>query len=101
MKKFAELLSEDRRLVILQLIQEAGGSANESVLRQGLEQTGNTAELTYHKVRDELRFLEEAGCVRLSWYGDKIAVAHITKRGVDCVAGQIKIEGVKKPSLGL
>jgi hypothetical protein len=98
--KFAETLAQDRRLALLKLISEAGGSANESVLRQGLFMLGHTAGITYQTVREEMRFLEDAGCVRLEWFDDKVAVARITKRGMDCVAGQITIEGVKKPSLG-
>lgn len=100
-KSFAESLKEDRRLVILKLIGEAGGTANESVLRQGLEMAGHVAGVNYQTVRDELRHLEEAGCVKLEWFEDKFAVAKITKRGVDCAAGAIKVEGVKCPSLGV
>jgi hypothetical protein len=98
--KFADALAQDRRLALLRLIGEAGGTANESVLRQGLEMLGHTAGVTYQTVREELRVLEDAGCVRLEWFNDKVAVARITKRGADCAAGQIKVEGVKRPSLG-
>jgi hypothetical protein len=99
--KFSEALAQDRRLAMLRLINEAGGSANESVLRQGLEMLGHMAGLTYQVVRDDMRFLEEAGCVRLEWFEDKISVARITKRGVDCAAGQIKVEGVKRAAVGI
>lgn len=100
-KTFAQILAEDRRLAILLIIRDAGGAANESVLRQGLEMLGHTAELTQDKVREELRFLEEAGCVRLDWFKDKVVVARITMRGIDCAAGQVRVEGVKRPSLGV
>jgi hypothetical protein len=99
--KFAEALQQDRRLVILKLIGESGGSANESVLRQGLQMAGHVAGVDYQTVRDELRFLEDAGCVRLQWFEDKFAVAQLTKRGVDCAAGAVEVKGVKKPSLGV
>jgi len=99
--KFAEALAQDRRLAMLKLIAEADGSANERVLKTGLQMLGHTAGLTDTAVRDELRFLEDAGCVRLEWFADKIAVAHITRRGIDCAEGQIRVDGVKKPSLGL
>jgi hypothetical protein len=99
--KFEEALAQDRRPVILKLISEAGGTANESVLRQGLELLGHIAGVTYQTVRDELRFLEDAGCVKLEFFGDRVAVATITRRGVDCAEGRIKVEGVKRPSMGV
>ncbi len=99
--KFAEALAQDRRLVILKLIMEAGGAANESVLRQGLELLGHTAGVNYQTVRDELRFLEEAGCVKVEWFEDRVAVAAVTKRGVDCAEGRTRVEGVKRPSIGV
>jgi len=99
--KFAEALAQDRRLVILKLVAEAGGTANESVLRQGLELLGHTAGVTHETVRDELRFLEETGCVKVEWFEDRVAVARITKRGVDCAEGRIRVEGVKRPSIGV
>ena len=98
---FVEALKQDRRLAMLRLIGESGGAANESVLRQGLEMLGHTAGVTYQTVRDEMRFLEDAGCVKLEWFDDKVAVARITKRGIDAVAGQIEVKGVKRPSLGV
>jgi Fe2+ or Zn2+ uptake regulation protein len=99
--KFGEALAQDRRLATLKLINEAGGAANESVLRQGLEMLGYMAGMTYQTVRDDLRFLEEAGCVKVDWFDDRVAIAKITRRGVDCAAGQIRVEGVKRPSIGL
>jgi hypothetical protein len=101
MKKFAQTLAEDRRLAMLRIIGESGGSANESVLRQGLEMLGHMAGVNYQTVRDDLRFLEDAGCVRLDWYEDRVAVARITKRGADCAAGQMDVEGVKRSPPGI
>lgn len=99
--KFSEALAQDRRLAALKLIGEAGGSANESVLRQGLEMLGHMAGMNYQTVREDLRFLEDAGCVKVEWFEDRVAIAKITKRGVDCAAGQIRVEGVKRPALGV
>lgn len=99
--KFAEALQRDRRLVILRLLNDTGGSLNESVIRDGLRDLGHVSGLTDELVRDELRYLEGVGCIVIKWFGDRIMVAVLTKRGVDCVAGSIEVEGVKKPSLGV
>ena len=97
---FAEALSQDRRLAILRLLVEANGDANESVLRDGLTMLGHTSGLTFDAVREDLRFLEGAGLIRLEFVQVKIAVAHITRRGVEVAKGAATVEGVKKPSLG-
>lgn len=99
--KFAEALAQDRRLAILKLIVEASGHANESVLRNGLELLGHNAALTRQAVREDLQFLEERALVKLNWYEDKIAVAHITERGVEVSEGRVLIEGVKRPGIGV
>lgn len=100
MSKFAEALAEDRRLAMLKLLVEADGLANESVLRSGLELLGHHAGLTREAVREDLRFMEDRGLIRLEWFGDKIAVAHIKRRGVEVSEGRERVEGIKRPSLG-
>lgn len=98
---YAEVLAEDRRLAILKLLAESGGSGNESVLRTGLEMLGHTAELTRDNVRKDILFLNECGLVVMEWFSDKIVVCKITKRGVDVANGRERVEGVKKPSVGV
>lgn len=97
---FREALAEDRRCAILRLLVEAEGEANESVLRSALAMLGHSRELTKDNVRNDLRFLEERGLVTLNWYEDKVVVAKISRRGVECAEGKVRVEGVKKPSLG-
>ncbi|HEY2070698.1 MAG TPA: hypothetical protein VGG48_14165 [Rhizomicrobium sp.] len=96
----AEIAAAHRRLSILKLLVESNGDANESVLREALAQLGLTAGLTREAVRMDLRFLETAGCIRLEWFDDKLAVAHVLERGADVAAGTIAITGIKKPSFG-
>lgn len=98
--KFSEALQQDRRLAMLRLMVEAGGTLNESVMRDGLEQLGHSNGLTADVVREDLRFLEKVGCLRIDWFADKVMIARILRRGVDCAAGAIRVEGVKRPSLG-
>jgi hypothetical protein len=100
MNGFAEALAEDRRLAELKLLLEAGGSANESVLETGLEALGHTTALTRENIRADLKFLEDRALVRLSYFNDKICVAHITRRGVEVAEGRTKVEGIKRPSIG-
>lgn len=97
---FKQYLTEDRRLAILRLLTETGGVLNESVLRSGLENIGHVAGLTCEVVRADLKFLEERGLLRQEWYGDKLVVAYISKRGVDVSKGRAVVAGVKKPSVG-
>jgi hypothetical protein len=97
---YAEARDQDRRLVILRLLEESDGSANEGMLRTGLDMLGHGVKLTRQVVRADLDLLEKAGCVRLEWFDDKIVVAHLTERGVDCVHGRVEVHGVKKPGIG-
>lgn len=97
---FAQALAEDRRLGILRLLCEAGGEANESVLTKGLEMLGHSALLTRNAVREDLQFLDDRGLIRLEWFADKVAVAHIKRRGVEVSEGKEHVEGVKRPALG-
>lgn len=100
MTTFAQKIAEDRRLSILRLLLEAGGSANESILRDGLELLGLSAGLTRDAVRADLAFLDERGLVRQEWFQDKLIVAHIRKRGVEVAQGKERVEGISAPSIG-
>lgn len=98
-KEYLDHLSANRRLALLRLLVDTGGSANESVIHQSLELLGfrRTARDT---IRDDIRFLEENGSIKTNWYGT-VQVCDITKRGVDIADGRIQVEGVKPPSIGI
>jgi hypothetical protein len=98
---FEQTLAEHRRLSILLLLVEANGCANESILQTGLEQIGLQAGLTRDRVREDLRFLETAGAVKLEWFGGKLAVATVTLRGAEIARGRDFVEGIKRPSIGV
>ncbi len=91
-------IAENRRLCLLRLLKD-GGSANESVLHTGLELLGFRRE-PRDRVRDDLRFLLNAGLITVEWFSD-VQVCDITRRGVDAADGAITVEGVKKPSIGV
>ena len=99
MSKYLEVLKTDRRLCILRLLTEINGSANESVLKTGLEALGHV-RLSRDDIRDDLKFLIDKGCLIDQWY-DSVQVVTITRRGVETAEGIIVIEGIKQPSIGV
>jgi hypothetical protein len=102
MSSLREIAAVHRRIGILRILAspDVAGSANESVLKDALEDLGLEAGLTREAVREDLRFLEKCGAVRLEWFDDKLMKAHITERGVDIAKGRVIVEGIKRPSLG-
>ena len=94
--KFAELLREDRRLVILRALEEdAGYSQNESVLQSVLQMFGH--KMSRDQVRTELAWLAEQGLITLEHVAT-VDVATLTTRGEDVACGNITVPGVKRPS---
>ena len=100
---FADHLAASRRLALLRLLVENEGSANESVLRTGLAQLGFGGRLgTVEAVRVDIKFLAERGLAKEDWYGGKVLVASITKRGVAFTRRETEeIEGIEYPDLGV
>ena len=91
---FAQLVTEDMRLVMLRAIAEEGHSLNESMLADVLELFGHS--VSRDQVRTQMRWLEEQGLVTIEGVAG-ILVAHITNRGCDCADGKCRIDGVKRP----
>lgn len=96
MINFADHLAADRRLALLRTLRDLDGHANESVLLDGLHLLGHS-RTTSADVRDDLDLLKAAAAITLTYFADKVAVAHLTERGLDIAAGRIAIEGVKRP----
>ncbi len=99
MSGFKKYLSEDRRLRILELLRDSGGSINEDVIRIGLENMGH-AKLSRRVVREDLRFLIGHGLIVDEWIDD-LQIATLTKRGVETADGLVEVTGVKRPSIGI
>ncbi len=101
MAGFAQLLSEDRRLVILRVLSEDQHySANDSVLKKVLERIGHA--MSRDQVRGELQWLEDQRLVtveRLSAGASpgEVWVAHLTEDGADVARGR-PYPGVARPS---
>lgn len=98
---YSENLKANRRLAILKLMIEDGGESNESVLEMGLRSLGHVPELDRRYVREQIRFLEEADCLVVTLFKDKVMVVKITDRGCAVARGGIKIDGIAQPGLGL
>lgn len=97
MKTYIEHLREERRLVILRLLQElAGYTANSSILATGLSSLGVPA--SRDQVHTELDWLAEQGLVIQEDLGIGVRTATLTSRGGDVAQGLAIVSGVKRPS---
>lgn len=95
---FARLLSEDRRLVLLRILDCAPGcEANHYILRDALDSMGHN--VGREVVLTELAWLEEQGLATVENLGS-LTVAHLTGRGHDVAQGRAMVPGVKKPVPG-
>lgn len=99
MNAFERHLAEDRRLCILRLLSDTGGTANDSVLHTALEALGHR-QRSRDDIRADIRFLIDAGLAVDEWIGT-VMVVTITKRGVEVAEGRVTVEGVKKPAIGV
>jgi ribosomal protein L12E/L44/L45/RPP1/RPP2 len=92
---YAELITEDIRLVILRALEEdAGYDLNESVLQSVLQALGHS--VSRDRVRVELAWLSEQGMVQVKDVVG-VQVATLTARGADVATGQATVPGVKRP----
>lgn len=98
MNHFQNVITENRRLAILRILNDVGGSANDSILHTSLEQLG-FRRLSRDTVKDDVTFLHERTCVSIEWLSH-IMVASITARGVEVANGMQRVEGITVPALG-
>ncbi len=95
---FAQLLSADRRLVLLRILDRApGNEANHYILREALDNMGHN--VSHDTTLTELSWLQEQGLVMLEDLGGT-KVARLTGRGQDVALGRSLVSGVKKPVPG-
>ena len=97
MKNLTNVLAEDRRRVILQLLADDDDySLNDTVLKQALASLGhNTPRDLVHA---DLTWLETHGLVRVQKLGDgDVWVAKLTEAGQDVAGGQPH-PGVARPA---
>lgn len=98
MSSFKEHLAQDRRLCILRLLTETGGTANDSVLHTALEALGHRRQ-PRSAIRADIQFLAQNGLVKEEWL-KTVLISTITERGVNVAEGREEVEGIKKPAIG-
>ena len=93
---FADLMTEDERLVILRALeQDTGGyTANESILHSILGDFGH--KVSRDRVKTQLNWLKEQELVQLKDVAGCL-VATLTSRGLDVATGLAVVPGVKRP----
>lgn len=91
-------VAEDRRLVILRVLQrQPDYRANSSVLQLALERLGHG--VSRDQVRSDLAWLAEQQLVRTIPVEEAaVVVAVLTERGGDVAKGVAVVPGVKRPS---
>ena len=90
-----DILTEDRRLVILRSLLECNGEANESILQDCLDAYGHS--VARDVVRGQLDWLAEQGLVTVERLRGGFCVATLSGRGQDVAEGRAKVTGVKRP----
>lgn len=97
---YADHLSANRRLCILQNLIADEGHGSETAIEQALRGQGHHAQMTREHVRDLLKDLIAVDAITVQYYRDTLMVAHITERGVAIAEGRISVDGVEKPPIG-
>ncbi len=95
---FADHLKAERRRMLLLTLLDLDGHGNESSLLTALHLDGHIRE-TEDTLREDLTFLRQAALVTITMFQEKVMVARITDRGIDCAKGRVVVEGVKRPKI--
>jgi hypothetical protein len=93
-----QILEEDRRLVILRSMLDAGGSANDSILQTSLNGYGH--RVSRDMVKTQMYWLSEQGLITIETLGSCM-IAKLTSHGQDVAEGLSVCPGVKKPRVGV
>ena len=94
-----DVLQEDRRVIVLLCLAEAGGRLNEAVVRKALVAVGHQVDAT--DVRAVLQFLRDAALVRIETLpmpSGEVWVAHLLDAGAAVARGKPH-PGVAPPPL--
>lgn len=93
--------AERRRLMILQLMVEDGGQANENSLLTAMRAMGETMDMSQDACRALMRDLAARDCLSIDMVRDTVMVGRITERGRMAVSGDAEVGGVASPYKGL
>jgi hypothetical protein len=96
---FAKTMREDRRLVLLRLLNQApGNEANTYVLATGLRSLGHNC--SQDQVETDSAWLTEQGLVKVKELDD-VRIVQLTSHGADVADGRAHVPGVKRPVPGV
>lgn len=87
-------LDQDRRLALLQVLAQGGGTANDRMLMSVVERLGHRPSSDL--LTTELAWLAEQGLIETEQV-ETFTVATITRRGEDVAAGRATVPGVRRP----
>jgi len=97
-KSYLDVVTEDRRLVILRLLAEdADYRINSSIIQHGLDAFGHN--ISRDKLHTEMHWLAEQELINVDAVAS-VLVATLTQRGLDVVQGRATVPGVKRPGPG-
>lgn len=100
MNKLVNILAEQQRILILQMLNEDSDCRlNEQMLQKGLGMFGHNVSLD--KVKTEVAWLEEQGCVTTDTVSPSVILVTLTDRGMDVVNQRTVIPGIDRPVRGL
>lgn len=98
-RSFAQLQAEYRRAILLRFLSEDPDySTDTGLLKAALKTVGHGVPL--RQVNEDAAWLEERGLVACEKLEEALLV-RITQRGLDVVAGDETVPGVKRPGPGL
>ncbi|EBP9465246.1 ArsR family transcriptional regulator [Salmonella enterica] len=89
-----DILTEDRRLVILRSLLDCNNESNESILQDCLDAYGHN--VSRDVVRGQIDWLAEQNLVTVENLSGFYVVT-LTGRGQDVAEGRAKVSGVKRP----
>jgi hypothetical protein len=95
---YQEKLAQDRRLLILQALDNAAGyTAASRLLLSFLESMGNLA--SSDQLEGDLAWLQEQGMIEVQ-AGPSGSIAMLKARGADIVSGRARHPGIRRPAVG-
>ncbi|HIA2901758.1 TPA: ArsR family transcriptional regulator [Escherichia coli] len=89
-----DILTQDRRLVILRSLMDCNNEANESILQDCLDAYGHN--VSRDVVRGQIDWLAEQQLVTVENLRGFYVVT-LTSRGQDVAEGRTRVSGVKRP----
>lgn len=92
---YDDFTAAERRLAILRLIRDGGGSANERSLYNAAVAIGYPLT-TRDDIRSDLELLSRRSCIVKEMFRGQFLVVKLTEVGRNVADGKLAVEGVKK-----